>query len=163
MGNYPFTAPVSGGNLAQHIYAPGAQASPVVSTTTMAVFDSTNIQTGSFTAPASGQVLVRVSFSGKGSASGMWVALGLAAHGTVTPLVANEWECELPTADAQFPFFIEFVVGSLTPGTSYNFDLLGCATTADTFTILAIGKTTTTPSLNGTNQGGPVTLTVTAD
>jgi hypothetical protein len=154
---------VPGQKIGKQVYAPATQATPAVTTTTMAAFDTANIQTGLFTVPPSGAVTVRVSFSGKANASGAWAALGLALHGTASPLVASEWECELPTGDSQFPFFIEFTVTGRTPGASESYDLVGCVTTGDTFTINAIGKTTVTPSLNGVNQGGPVTFTVTAD
>jgi peptidoglycan/xylan/chitin deacetylase (PgdA/CDA1 family) len=156
----PAWAVVPGQKLSQVIYAPASQTGVPVTTTTMAAFSSANLNTGSFTAPASGQVRVQVNFIGKATASGSWTAFGLAAHGTVSPIVCNEWNFEAPTADAM-QLALDFTVPGLTPGASCNFDLVGCS--SGTYTIYAVGTTSTTPNLAGTAQGAPVTITVMAD
>ena len=144
---------------APSVYAPVSQTAKSASTTTMAAFFSTSINTGSFVAPASGNVIVRAAFMG-GSAVGTFVAVGLAAHGTVTPIVANENVFQCWTSDTVAWNFAFYVTG-LTPGTSYNFDLLGAASTGS-FQITAFAVTSTTPTLSGAGVGGPVIMTVEA-
>ncbi len=144
---------------APSVYAPGTQTAKSASSTTMAAFYSTSINTGSFTAPASGNVIVRAAFAGNGTLSA-YAAFGLAAHGTVSPLVGNEIVVELSTSDTTW-WALAFYVSGLTPGTSYNFDLLGCTTSSDSFTITAWGQASTTPTLSGGGApGAPVVMTV---
>jgi hypothetical protein len=93
----------------------------------MAAFFSTSINTGAFTAPTTGSVVVGLRCM-MGSAIGTFVGLGLAAHGTVTPLVCNSAVFQFWTSDV-VSVAADFYVSGLTPGTSYNFDLTGCAST----------------------------------
>jgi hypothetical protein len=141
-------------------YAPASQTALAVSATTIAAFSSASVNTGSFTAPASGSVLVRVSYIGIASVASMFTAIGLAAHGTVTPIVGVLAETEQSSAGAVLAAVHEYLVTGLTPGTSYNFDLVGACTSGDTFSILAMGQTSTTPTLGTGGRGGPVTMTV---
>lgn len=146
-------------------YAPSSQTVLSVSTTTMAAFSSSSINTGNFTAPASGEVLVSTSFVGRTSASGQEVAFGLAAHGTVTPMIGNLVEFRDGTVTTNRAYNIQFLITGLTAGTTYNFDLLGCALSGDTFSIYAFGESTTTPgsgTLASTNEGAAVLMTVQA-
>jgi hypothetical protein len=151
------TEPVSGQLLrAPAVYAPGTPASPAVNSTTLAAFDSTHIQTGSFTAPASGSVIVSVTFSGTPGTTTEAVAFALAAHGTVTPVIGNVITSSTAVATNETPYALTFVVTGLTGGTAYNLDLLG-ACASSTFTINAAGQTSVTPT--GT-LGAPVTMIV---
>jgi hypothetical protein len=159
----PVTPVVSGQYLCPPIsYAPSTQAALAVNTTSMAAFDSVHLKTGPFTAPPSGQVVVTASFSGAASTAGVFTAFGLAAHGTVSPIVCNEWITKESASTATLPFTVSFLVSELTAGSNYNFDLLGACTSGDTFTIYAIGQTSATPTLSSAGQGSPVVLTVQA-
>jgi hypothetical protein len=156
------TTPVSGQFLCTpSSYAPGSQTSLTATTTTMAAFSSANVNTGSFTAPPSGSVIVEASFVAEMSAAAKF-AIGLAAHGTVTPLVANEVGLAESSVTIARPYVVKFLVTGLTPGTSYNFDLVGCAASSDTLTILAFGQTSTSPGLSAATTGAPVIMTVQA-
>lgn len=140
-------------------YGPGSRATLTATTTTMAALSSANVNTGSFTAPASGSVLVTASFVAQINASARW-AVGLAAHGTVTPLVAPLAEfMDNGTSIPRF-YSVPFLVTGLTAGTSYNFDLLGAAQSTETLSVFALGTTTTTPGLASGSDGCPVTMTV---
>lgn len=136
-------------------YAPGTLTNLTVASTTLAAVSSANVNTGSFTAPVSGSVVVEaqaVEFNSAGANT----AYALAAHGTVTPVVGNAAVFGSSTAGRPRP--VKFLVTGLTPGTSYNFDLLfACA--SGTTTVAALGTTSTTPT--GT-VGGPVVMTVQA-
>jgi hypothetical protein len=142
---------------APHVYAPVGQTTKSVSTTTMAAFDSTNVQTGNFIAPPSGIVMVSLRCA-LGSVLGIFAAFGLAAHGTVTPMVCNSHLFQVWTGDIM-PLAIDFYVSGLTPGSTYNFDLLGCVS-ASSAAIYAFGESSTTPTLAAGGLGAPVVLTV---
>jgi hypothetical protein len=150
--------PVSGGYLCAPVsYAPGSRTAVTVNSTTMAAWSSANITTGSFTAPPSGSVVVTADICAlSNSVSGDVTGFGLAAHGTVTPLVANAITIQAINTNFHKVTLV-FVVTGLTPGT-YQFDLLGCCTSATTSTIEAQGQAGTAVGLSG----GPVTMTVQA-
>lgn len=136
-------------------YAPAGQTQLTINTTTMAAFSSGNACTGAFTAPASGSVLITLTCVMQTSAAGAIVGLALAAVGTVTPLfgpvaAAQGLTTTAITVTAQFP------VTGLTPGQSYQFDLLGAVTTADTAVIFALGGAGTALGA----KGAPVIMTV---
>jgi hypothetical protein len=119
-----------------------------------------NISTGSFTAPPSGDVVVTVSFIGVTSSSGSLASFGLCAHGTVTPMAGNIVVYKAGASPT--PFAIPFLVTGLTPGTSYNLDLMFSTASGTTYTIYAWGQTSTSPNFGGSNSGAPVTMTVQA-
>jgi hypothetical protein len=140
-------------------YAPASQTTLTVTGTTMAAFSSANVNTGTFTAPPSGSVIVTASFCLKSLSPGTVIGLALAAHGTTSPLLSNviTWgdnvsQLRLCTA--------VFLVTGLTSGTNYNLDLMGgCGTSGDSVDIIAIGQVSTTiPS----QVQGPVIMTVQA-
>jgi hypothetical protein len=141
-------------------YAPGSQTVLTVTGTTMAAFSSANVNTGSFTAPPSGSVLVSVSFVGDVSIGGTAFNLGLAAHGTVTPILSNVITFEDGATATGRLYDAQFLVTGLTPGASYDLDLIGaCGTAADSVNILAIGQKSTT---GAAAYGAPVLMTVQA-
>jgi hypothetical protein len=163
-GQTPAGGAIVSGQLlcAPHVYAPAGQTALTAATTTLSAFDTTNAQTGSFTAPPSGEVVAGVTLVCENSAAAGW-AIGLCAHGTVTPVLGNLWIWTDSSATATArEYSIEIVITGLTPGTSYNLDLVGCSTSGDTVTILAIGQTGTTPTLTTGSRGGPLTITVRA-
>src|ERR1700685_2482892 len=94
------------------VYAPGTQTLLTVSSTTMAAFSSANVNTGNFSAPPSGSVVVTASFVMEQSAAAGG-AIGLAAHGTVTPILSAEWIFQDSAANIPRPYSIPFVVTGL--------------------------------------------------
>lgn len=157
----PAWAVVPGQVLAVSQYAPASLATLSVASTTFAAFSSANVNTGSFVAPASGNVLVTASFIGNIQTATTGQAVALAAHGTVTPIVGNEVQWAESSINVSRPYYVEFYVTGLTPGTSYNFDLLGGSGSAsDAFQILALQLTSTT--VTAANRGGPVVMKVMA-
>jgi hypothetical protein len=156
LGNVPL---VSGRLLcAPSVYAPGSQTLKSVNSTTLAAFASGTICTGAFTAPASGSVLVTASFQILAATSGHNIMLALAASGTVTPVIGNAATLQAQVAAVLQSVCVQFYVTGLTPGSTYNFDLLGAVTSGDTASIYAFGPTST--SLG--SKGAPVVMTVQA-
>jgi hypothetical protein len=151
-------ASLSGLLLAAHVYAPASLATPTCNSTTLAAFDSTNIQTGSFVAPASGSVIVDVAFQ-LAPPSTQVFGFALAEHGTVVPVANTVITGEVSSLNVM-PFTnLRWIITGLTPGTSHNFDLLGATATASPGLIIrALGSASTTPT---GAVGGPVSLTVT--
>lgn len=150
--------PVSGRFLCSPTrYAPGVRASPATTSATMSAVDSTNINTGSFTAPASGNVLVTASFGASVGTGGDHLAFAVAAHGTVTPLLSNA-AVFLGDGNVQ-PVTARFLVTGLTPGSSYSLDLMYSSPDTDTVTVFALGTTSTTPAAS---SGMPVIMSVEA-
>ena len=120
-----------------------------------------SISTGSFTAPFSGNVIVHVSLAYEMSATGVAFAFGLAAHGTVTPILGYETILKAPVATTAQP--LEFdLYASLTPGTTYNLDLLWAVASSDTLSVIANSQTGTSPTLSNAGVGQPVVITVQA-
>ena len=157
-GTYPNPGlvPVSGQYLcAPNEYAPGSQTPATVSATTNAAFLTGVICTNSFTAPASGVVIVGLSCVAQVSASGAEGLFTLAAVGTTTPLFGKAYVVQ-GTASTLFTCAVLIRVSGLTPGNTYQFDLLGAATSGDTLTIEANGVATVT------SKGSPVLMTVQA-
>jgi hypothetical protein len=142
-------------------YGPATQTLLTATTTTMAAFSTSNVNTGSFVAPASGSVVVTATFSPGMSVAANQCAVGLADHGT-TNMRGNISAMEISSVSSITPVSIEFLVTGLTAGSTYNFDLMGCCTSGDTLTIYAIGVSTSTPGLSAATRGGPVTMTVQA-
>ena len=119
--------------------------------------------TGSFTAPASGSVLVTARVMIKVSAGGSGVAFGLAAHGTVTPMIGYAVIPGPASAGPSAPAVLTFLVTGLVAGNSYNFDLLWCVASTVTATMYVFAQSTTTPALaEGAGVGQPVIVTVQA-
>jgi hypothetical protein len=139
-------------------YVSGSATGTVVTGGNVTNITASAISTGSFTAPPSGSVMVTASFTAQ-SASNDFCALALAAHGTITPIVSNVVEYQDSANTNPRPCTVQFLVTSLTPGSSYNFDLLGSGTSNALFTILAFGQSATSPS---TSRGAPVLMTVQA-
>lgn len=156
------SVPVSGQYLtAPSSYAPGTQTLLTSTAQTFAAVSSANVNTGSFTAPASGSVVVEASFIAQSSSSSDAIAFGLCAHGTTTPMVAfaAEWK---PATTTPGPAAVKFYVTGLTPGTAYNFDLMFCVQSGGTVTVFAFGQTSTGPTLSSGGVGSAVVMTVQA-
>ena len=116
------------------------------------------ISTGSFTAPASGSVMVTVNLVAN-IASSAHYAFCLAAHGTLSPMItyASIW-AENTTTEVRI-YTMKFLVGSLTPGTSYDFDLMFASPSSVQVIVFAGGVISTTA---GSNTLTPVTMEVQA-
>jgi hypothetical protein len=159
MATYPVASGIVSGQFlcAPTQYAPASATNLSVSSTAFAALSSASVNTGNFIAPASGSVLVTCSFVYFQNAFAN-LAFGLCAHGTTTPMISNVWVWnEYSTAGQQCA--LQFPVTGLTPGTSYNFDLMAAATSADTVTVVALGQTATSPLAT---LGAPVTMAVQA-
>jgi hypothetical protein len=135
------TAPTVNSGRTVNVYAPGTVTTCVVNTTTLAAFSSGNICTGQFIAPASGKVIIEASFGMTLSTGGNKVAYGLAAVGSVSPVVTSVQTYQMPSGGSLNAVVLRFLVTGLTTGTTYNFDLLGCTTAAGTATITAFSST----------------------
>lgn len=142
-------------------YAPGTQTLLTATSGTVTAFSSANMNTGSFTAPQSGSVVVTAAFTGQYTTIANSVAFALLAHGTST-VVGNLIAHSVPVASVRFPETLVFTVTGLTPGTTYNFDLAAAVQSGQTYTIYALGSSSATPTLNGANAGAPVVMTVQA-
>src|ERR1700677_5729 len=150
---------VSGQNLCTPTqYAPASQTVFSTTSATLSAVSSSNVNTGSFTAPASGSVVVTATLLASVSAI-VNFSFALAAHGSVTPVIRNVITTAFANTNARGPLDLLFLVTGLTPGTSYNFDLLFAMAGADTLSIYALGSTSTVPT--GT-VGAPVIMTVQA-
>jgi hypothetical protein len=141
-------------------YAPGTQTILTTASATMAPVSSGNASTGSFTAPASGNVLVSVTAVIQVSASGDQFSFGLAAHGTLTPMIGSNLTFKAPVTTQPSPYTMVFPVSGLTPGQSYNFDLMFCVNSAGTLSVYAYSQAATSPNLGNTGTGGPIVMTV---
>ena len=111
--------------LAATLYDPGTAAS--VSTTTlqaMTALDTTNLRL-TFTAPASGNVLVRVRVTGGGATTQGMILLGALESSTVVgrvaPLGGKTQEGTLAATDF-LVYDAQFLVTGLTPGSSHTYD-----------------------------------------
>lgn len=107
--------------LASHQYAPGTIATYSVASSTIAALDTTNL-TISFTAPASGNVLVVLQASGKSTTAGEPLAWTLFLHGgsviqaDIVPVSLSSLANTYTSATASF------LITGLTPGNSYQYD-----------------------------------------
>jgi hypothetical protein len=138
-------------------YAPASQTSVTVSSATLAAFASGTVATNSFTAPATGAVMVDLTAVMDISSSTASTMLALAETGTVTPVLGGgtaTFQCAV--GNTSFPVSTRFYVTGLTAGSAYTFDLLGAASSGDTATIFAFGGTALTVG----SRGAPVIMTV---
>jgi hypothetical protein len=138
-------------------YAPSTVASLAVNSSSYTAVSSANINTGSFTAPPSGSVVVTASFAAQQSAAGNVLGFTLVAHGTSTT-ACNAIQVDAQAATSQAVYTMEFIVTSLTPGASYNFDL-AAGSPSGTITVHAYGNSTGTAT---SSRGAPATMTVQA-
>ena len=100
------------------MYAPPSRGVLTVTGTTFAAFSSSYVNTGSFTAPPSGSVLVTASFIAEIGTGSSLFNIGLAAHGTVTPLIGNVFTWGDTALGQPRLYAAQFLVPGLTPGTS---------------------------------------------
>lgn len=147
--------------LAKTVYAPGTAVTYTASTTanTLTVLDTTNL-TISFTAPASGAVLIRLTgflANASGSVAATW---GLVTHGGTT-LVAP---VALMTGGASSPTGVKsaaILVSGLTPGTTYTYDWVHSQSTTSSLTLVAQGYQTQVGAvLSATPTGAPAAMEV---
>jgi hypothetical protein len=139
-------------------YAPATVTSLTATSTSFTAISSANVNTGAFTVGPQGTAIITVSLVAEWS-NAAGAAFNVALHGTTTP-AANAVVFKDSSATIPRAYQMQFVVTGLTPFTSYNFDLIACMTSGDTLTVLALGTTSSSPTL--TSQGAPVTMTVQA-
>ena len=136
-------------------YAPASQTPLTVTGTSWAAFSSANVNTGAFTAPPSGSVIVTLSCMIEEGTTSQAAWFALATHGSTTP-ICNAQDASIGTAPV--PYQVSFVVTGLTAGTSYTLDPIGaCGTAGDTVIVAAYGSNTVS-----TTRGAPVVLMVQA-
>lgn len=150
----PAGSGTSGGYLcAPVVLAPAIETSYTAVSTTFAALSAGVVATGDFTAPASGKVMVTVSFN-FGVTNNSLVGLALAATGTVTPLLSNQVTFGPGNATTVNTDTVVIPVSGLTPGDVYNLDVLA-AMAVGTLTVYTVGSTAT---LLGSH--GPLVITV---
>lgn len=141
-------------------FAPGTAAPFSTTSATMAAVDTGVICTPSFTAPASGSVIVTAQFTVTQATAGTAAAFGLAntSGGAAQGQVVT---CNVPATSSAGPtrLYVQWLVTGLTPGTPNQFDLT-YGTPSGTLTITAWGNTSQTAQ--GTTRAEPAVMTVTA-
>ena len=144
-------------------YAPGTQTTFTTTSGILSAMSSANINTGSFTAPPSGNVVANVSMVAGVSNDAFAAVFALAEHGTASPVqgYTAQWKFT-NSAFVPVPYSQAFQVTGLAPGTAYNFDLMFAVATGGTLSVFAIGQTGTAPSTASSGLGAPVTMTVQA-
>jgi hypothetical protein len=141
---------------APSVYAPGSQTPFSTSSSTMSAVSSSHVNTGSFVAPASGIVQVTAWIVAYCASSGDHMAFALSEHGSVSA-VSNYAQFE-NNGLTDF-YIIPFLVSGLTPGDSYNFDLMYSSPDGGEITVYALGITSDSPA---SGSGSPVIMTVQA-
>jgi hypothetical protein len=126
--------------------------------TTYEAVSSANVNTGSFVAPPSGFVWVEATFVVTEATASTVIGFALAAHGTATPILGDAWQRTMANATTDDIQTVKFLV-PVTPGTSYNLDLLFASTT-NSLTIKSQAFTSTT--LTASTEGGPILMNVRA-
>jgi hypothetical protein len=160
VGSLPLDVPLSGLYACTPTqYAPSTQVTFSSTFATFKAVSSANVNTGSFTAPASGAVVVTSSFVAEVSSVAFVVGFGLCQHGTTTPMIGNSVITKLAVAAQAQPVTTTFLVNSLTSGSAYTFDLM-YATAGGSVSVLAFANTSTAPTLGTLTTGAPVTMTV---
>ena len=133
-----------------------------VSLDSLTAISSSNVNTGSFTAPPSGSVVVTASFVGQIGTGSVGYGFGLLGHGTST-LYGSMIVDSDSTTGIRRAKTLPFLVTGLTAGTSYNFDLGIVTSAGDVYTIYAFAPTAASnPNLGSGGQGAPVVMTVQA-
>lgn len=156
-GSQPGAA-VSGQYLCPPVsYAPATLDSPSVTSTSYTAVSSAHINTGSFTAPPSGSVVITASFAAQQSAAGNLMGFALVAHGT-SAVAGNAVQLDAQAVNSQAAYTLQFVLTGLTPGNPYNFDL-AAGSPSGTITVHAYGNSSGTAT---STRGAPATMTVQA-
>ena len=143
-------------------YAPSTQVTFASTAATFSPVSSANVNTGSFPAPPSGSVVIFSTFVAEASPVADVVGFGLCAHGTTTPMVGNSVITKLAVTGQAQPVATQFLVGGLTAGSAYTFDLMQAVASGGTVTTVAYANTSTAPTLGALTIGAPVVMTVMA-
>ena len=126
---------------------------------TLSAVAAGTVSTGLFAAPPSGEVIVEVDVVVNSSAASA-VGFGLAATGTVTPVVGHVIGIEQSSLTPYSAAHLVFPVTGLTAGSSYNFDVLFGIANGNTVTAAAVNSTATT--VTTASKGGPIVIAVKA-
>jgi hypothetical protein len=146
---------------APNVYAPASQQVFTTTTQTFAAVDTGVVCTNPFTAPGSGTVIVGAYLVADVATAGSFAVFCLCAKGTVTPVAGTIQQIQIAGVTDPAPVPLKFYVSGLTPGTSYQFDLIFATATGQTLKVIANGLSTTTPTFGPLNNGAPVIMTVT--
>ena len=135
-------------------YAPSTQVTFASTAATFSPVSSANVNTGSFPAPPSGSVVIFSTFVAEASPVADVVGFGLCAHGTTTPMVGNSVITKLAVTGQAQPVATQFLVGGLTAGSAYTFDLMQAVASGGTVTTVAYANTSTAPTLGALHDRG---------
>ena len=87
----------------------------------------------------------------------------LSPHGSVTTISSDVIQYESPAGGFSPQQGFPFMLTGLTPGTSYNYDLIGSCTSGQSGTIVAYTQTSYPPTIGTLAvRGGPVVVTIQA-
>jgi hypothetical protein len=137
-------------------YAPSTRSTYTSNSTTLAAMDATNL-TASFTAPASGAVLIRLTGYVDAPTSAVHTVWGITDHTTTTTLYGVQMYVMGTTSPATYSA-AQRITG-LTPGTVYQMDwALASDTASSTVTVFVRGLTGTTAGT--ATQGSPALMEV---
>lgn len=139
-------------------YAPATSVTLSTTSATLAAVSSANVNTGSFTAPQSGSVIVQTSLVANSTSADV-VSFALAPHGSVTP-AGDVLTFNSSSITNELPTLLEFFVTGLTPGAVYNFDLLFAIAAAGTLAVHCLGQNSTTPTGTSGVPANPVVTKV---
>ena len=134
-------------------YGPASQTVLATSLAPLSAVSSANINTGSFTAPASGSVIVTVSLTYENTQTSTFNTFGLGLHGGTVPVCPNNTS-EYLSGGKPIQQQMMFLVAGLSGATTL--DLL-FGTSADTLNVYAYGNSGGTA---GNTPGSPVIMTV---
>lgn len=145
-------------------YAPATQVILSTTAATMSAVSSASVNTGSFTAPASGSIVVSIpQITALISSDSFAFAFGLCAHGTTTPMIGNVSVYDMAISNhLQQPFPMTFLVTGLSAATSYNLDLMYAVASGGTLSTYAAAQTSTAPTMGASEAGTPIIMTVQA-
>ena len=143
-------------------YGPPTQTPLTTTSPSFTALSSSNVNTGSFTVPPSGMVMVTVIFIAETTSTAAGFGVNVAAHGTTTPMLGDAMICRPQAGGVLQQFMAMITVTGLTAGATQNLDLMVCVTSGSTLTVMAIGNTSTSPGTTSAGQGCPVSMTVQA-
>jgi hypothetical protein len=135
-------------------YAPGTPATATVTGATLTAFDTTNL-TIPFTAPLSGNVLLRATCEMDNGTTGQIANLGWFLHGSSTVVGTIAVMKLQALSNNSVQVCKAWLITGLTPGASLQYDLMGANNTGGTVSIFASG-----PTAASSTDGGPAVLEV---
>ena len=75
-------------------------------------------------------------------------------------MLGNSVQEKQPASTQPYAHAVQFPVSGLSPGGTYNFDLMFCIQGGGTASVFAFGQSGTSPTLGNSGVGAPVVMTV---